>query len=390
MEIFQHPTTSQGMDRLLPPGNSLSREPQVKNTNTMRSDALVCKTDDDDDDSLKIVLFDIEERQVVDIELPVGNNATETTAAGSGTTTRDPTTLSLRQYNSQHAEWGIHSTIWDGGLALLVYLLDRCNNKNNNNSTSQESCTSTDNTNHSLSAGQWDFMLDLGSGTGLVGLGIVAATATTIPVQHVALTDTAQALKLLNDNIHRNSHLLLVTNNNEKLHGGQSRSLPQAHVLDWTNPQEAMTSWMPTFFQQEQHSAQSAMMILNNNTTTTNTRILLTGADIVYRPSLFEPLLSTLDYLFSSLPSLIHKTTTNSELTSVECLLACQSIRTHFHNYWKLAQRKGFGLEIIAVVDLNDDNKLNLNEATLRHDKDDDFYNPNPREGRILIVRVSK
>ena len=416
-------------------------------------------------DELQVNLFEVEEREVVEIPLPsrfVGAHKTNDvpvaplSAASTVTESRGidkehkrdckgqghpPYSLSLGQYNSYHKDWGIYSTIWDGGLALMYYLLDRW----------------------SPSSGHCDILLDLGSGTGLVGLGVASsvslraqsfttnnAQSSAWSINRVILTDQTVALPLLNDNITRNAHLMVDSTSRS--------SLPVARILDWSDPQTAMKSWMinedimgfctNTFHQSSTNG--------KNNTETTASpsilldqvsgqkqarRILLTGADVVYRPSLFEPLLSTLDELWSFF---IHpdevatkdgaQCATDSrdgadhhhfESTTLECILACQSIRTHLQSFWDAAEQHGFAVQYMAVVDLNDSDKLNLDQAVIHpchpqmvarksnlvampprqstlaelssssfletpHPHDLDSNSFTPREGRIWIVRLWK
>jgi hypothetical protein len=68
--------------------------------------------------------------------------------------------------------------------------------------------------------------------------------------------------------------------------------------------------------------------------------VLITGADIVYRPSLFGPLLTTLTDLYKQL----------SESAIVDIWLSCQSIRSHLNDFWDTAARHGFSGRIIAVA----------------------------------------
>ncbi|KAL7566989.1 hypothetical protein ACA910_019917 [Epithemia clementina (nom. ined.)] len=363
----------------------------------------------------EVVLFEVEERDFVEILLPTNSDKNNTVGNGVVAETRTArpiqgdcgnsisTKLVLGQYNSHHKDWGIHSTVWEGGLALLCYLIDRWRNHQAT----------------AISPLSFDVLLDLGSGTGLVGLGMAAATAAKTSAMSqqpvVAVTDLAIALPLLHDNIKRNGHLFAAP---KPYYDGSLTQTPQAHVLDWANPEAALTSWIPQFccqpappFKLEQQKDASCAKRNRRK------RILVTGADIVYRPSLFEPLLSTLDELWSffspcetktpkkeedastsNAPHLKSADVSTSSAYSLECILACQSIRSHLTTFWDAANQHGFNVHQLATVELdcdghNPNNKLDLDRATIHHNKlstapDDTVLTP--REGRILIVRLRK
>ena len=66
-------------------------------------------------------------------------------------------------------------------------------------------------------------------------------------------------------------------------------------------------------------------------------RVIVVGADIVFRKNLFDPLITTLRQIFDCRPD-------------VECLLGSQSIRTHLEDFYYRAEAAGFSLSLRAKV----------------------------------------
>jgi len=270
-------------------------------------------------DGNEIALFEQEEAELLSIQL------------------LDKRVLHLTQHNTQHDGWGIHSTVWAGGIALLRYLSDRYHD-------------------------DWKKLtvIDLGSGTGIVGLGVAAAskgkTAT-------VLTDLPEALSLLRENLAQNTH---------HWNFGRKNHPPRCVQLVWG--QRIDDEWL-------QQIARTP-------------RMLITGADIVYRKTLFAPLLQTLVELDARLNRL-----TSKQPIETEFLLSCQSLRTHLAEFWKLARMHSFQVELIAVVELDDPSQLILATARVIHttgqkNTKQDRKIPSerfpPKDGRIYIVRIRK
>jgi hypothetical protein len=101
---------------------------------------------------------------------------------------------------------------------------------------------------------------------------------------------------------------------------------------------------------------------------------LITGADIIYRTNLFDPLLDTLDSIWKF----------KKENSSIRCILGIHSIRSHLTNFYSHAQKRGFSKthisnvilpdeatdelpEISAPLDLNATNIVHIVELTQTH-----------------------
>jgi predicted nicotinamide N-methyase len=175
--------------------------------------------------------------------------------------------LRIAQYGSDDARWGIYSCIWDGGLGLIAYL-------RKNPVLSKDA-----------------LVIDLGSGTGVVGLGAAAVGYT-----NVVVTDLLEALDLMIENARLNPTYNVSV---EELSWGEA--LPESI---------------------KQRIASSG-------------EVLLVGADIVYRQNLFEPLLTTLERLWS---------------TKAKCIFATQSIRSHLEEFYARALERGFVTTHLANV----------------------------------------
>ena len=175
--------------------------------------------------------------------------------------------LRIAQYGSDDARWGIYSCIWDGGLGLIAYL-------RKNPVLSKDA-----------------LVIDLGSGTGVVGLGAAAVGYT-----NVVVTDLHEALDLMIENARLNPAFNVSV---EELTWGES---------------------LPESIKQRIESSGE---------------VLLVGADIVYRQNLFEPLLTTLEKLWN---------------TKVKCIFATQSIRSHLEEFYARALEQGFATTHLANV----------------------------------------
>jgi predicted nicotinamide N-methyase len=134
-------------------------------------------------------------------------------------------------------------------------------------------------------------IIDLGSGTGVVGLGAAA-----IGFTNVVITDLREALDLMIENTRLNPKFNVCV---EEIAWGEplSESVKQRIAL--------------------------------------TREVLLVGADIVYRQNLFDPLLTTLEWLWN---------------TKVKCIFATQSIRSHLEEFYAQALERGFVTTHLANV----------------------------------------
>ena len=258
--------------------------------------------------------------------------------------------LTLSQYASSDDRWGIHSSVWDGGIALSSYLL-------------REQATR-------LQDGRNLVVIDLGSGTGIVGLAISKARRFSA-AKRVFLTDIAEALPLLEKNLELNRN---ATENEDCCCCAE---FCQVKELEWGRNEvfEDGNSWI--------HQVKRQM-----RTEGTKSTVWLTGADIVYRVSLFRLLLMTIVQLFE----LLQDDGLNAQ---IECVLACQSIRTHLKEFWKMASSSDFGFtcRLIAIVDLPSFpiDQIRLGDASiLRSDERLTLENAPVRAGCIWIVKLSR
>jgi predicted nicotinamide N-methyase len=227
----------------------------MSTTNARRENAPTM-TNNEDEDNEVVLWQDLEERETV--EIPIVDDSSSI--------------ITLRQYISSDDRWGIHSSVWEGGLALLAYLQQHPVPKDT-------------------------LIVDLGSGTGIVGLGL-----TKLGYTKVAVTDLQEALPLLDDNVQRN----------------EVSDAVQVCNLTWGEPL----------------SKQVLNLIQNSK------RVLCVGADIVYRQSLFAPLIATLAELL--------------QYEHVSCLLASHSIRTHLPKFYQclLESSSIDRVDLVATVSL--------------------------------------
>ena len=188
--------------------------------------------------------------------------------------------LELHQISPKREMGGVHSNIWDGGLGLVRYLSDVYGN-------------------------EWKHVTvcDLGAGTGVVGLGTAVASAARAVV---AMTDLPRAMPLLSENIKLNQKHWI---------RGEDSAIPKCSVLEWGKP--VSKEWLRALIEQGTLA-----------TPKEERTFVITGADVVYRRSLFEPLLATLCELSTRVRELANK-----KYTKMECLLACQSIRSHVSKF---------------------------------------------------------
>ena len=192
----------------------------------------------------------------------------------------EKTSIQLKQRTSDDDRWGIYSTVWDGGVGTLTYLTKRylySNDETSNVSSSIEKST---------------LLLDVGSGTGIVGLGMSLLGLDSI------VTDLAVALPLLEENIQLNSDKLL----------GKC----QAKELAWGPA--ALPPDIETSLNEAAH-------------------VMIVGADIIYRRPLFDPLLQTLSTLLACRPD-------------AECIIGAWSGRSYFLEFCELACSDKYNFEI--------------------------------------------
>ena len=175
--------------------------------------------------------------------------------------------VQIAQFGSDDDRWGIYSCIWDGGLGLIAYLR-------------KYPVSSKD-----------ALVIDLGSGTGVVGLGMAALGFT-----NVVVSDLKEAQDLMIENVKLNPTLDVAVGD-----------------LTWGET-------LPGAIRERIAVA---------------TEVLLVGADIVYRQNLFDPLLTTLGQLSSP---------------KVKCIFATQSTRMHLDEFYARALERGFVKTHLANV----------------------------------------
>jgi Lysine methyltransferase len=165
-------------------------------------------------------------------------------------------------------------------------------------------------------------VIDLGSGTGIVGIAMAR-----LGYANVILTDLPEALDLMHKNVVINPGIRVSV---EKLIWGDA--LPDTIKSSIISSRE----------------------------------ILITGADIIYRTSLFDPLLDTLDNIWKL----------KTENSSIRCILATHSIRSYLTDFYNHAQNRGFSKIHVSNVVLPDKASdelpeisapLNLNATNLVH-----------------------
>ena len=226
--------------------------------------------------------------------------------------------LNLRQFVSADDRWGIHSSVWEGGLAILAFLLQK---------------------NGRYSGDRFDLVIDLGSGTGVAGLGLAKVNFGSKP--KCLLTDIDDAIPLLEENIGRN-------------HLGNRGSLIVAKPLLWG----------------VELSSEIVCDIQGSKST------LILGADIVYRQTIMNPLIRTLLDLLT--------------FPSMTCLLSIHSIRTHLPEFLCRCEENNLKTKMVAIVTLPDDKVSAISKSIIQQDSimhNNDF---NACDGRVCIFEISK
>jgi len=254
--------------------------------------------DNDDECNNEVQLWSREETPL--LRIPIG-------AATTTTTTTTTTLLSLRQIPSHDDGWGIHSCVWDGGLGLVAYLEKELSSSRLFSPESEM------------------VVVDLGSGTGIVGL----ACAVLAKQQHeppprispsrVFLTDLPQALDLLHTNVQLNQPWI---------DGENEDGCVSVQELTWGES-------IPLEVRRQ--------CLLQNE-------VLLLGADIIYRQNLFGPLLETLRQFF-----FLFDDDHLQDAKKIRCLLSLQSIRQHAQAFFQRAKDMGFSTLHLANVMVIDD-----------------------------------
>jgi hypothetical protein len=173
-------------------------------------------------------------------------------------------------------------------------------------------------------------VIDLGSGTGIVGIAMAR-----LGFDNVILTDLPEALDLMHKNVVTNPGIMVSV---ERLIWGDTLS----------------------------DTIKSSIISYRE--------ILITGADIIYRTSLFDPLLDTLDSVWKL----------RKENSSIRCILGIHSIRSFVTDFYNHAHKRGFSIthisnailpdqasdelpEISAPLDLNATNIVHIVELTQTH-----------------------
>lgn len=317
--------------------------------------------DDDGDDNneqndCKVHLFEQEEREFIEIRLNM--------AAAS--------VLRLRQYGSHDERWGIHSTVWDGGVALLQHVTTHYEPIRRLIPFQFESSDE-------ISRGRVEsmdtvYVLDLGSGTGVTGLGIAALTQGQC---RVALTDLPEALPLLEENLHLNAKFW---EENQRM----SSHTPIVRELTW-GCQSSQTLWLSELLNTTDKSYDFTETLPSSNAAESRAvrRVLITGADIVYRPSLFDPLLLTLTEVYDQL----------TEIAIVDVWLSCQSVRSYLNEFWDVAAQHGFSTRMIAVARKDGDEIQDLSQIVIEdvaHDSEPPFTTFPKGLGISWIVSLTK
>lgn len=299
------------------------------------------------DDDIAIHLFEQEEQSVLEIGLRIVLD--EDVRVDASTKNQHPRgcpQLKLRQFGSNDARWGIHSSVWDGGIALLHYVathwepVTQLLKQEQHHGREQKGKYIPGEPEELQSAA---VVIDVGSGTGICGLGIAAMTQGRCAV---AVTDLPEALPLLICNTALNASTFEWGNNNP----------PVVRELTWG----VRPAWLHAFINAT-FEKQEKQLHLHSPC-----RVLILGADIVYRPSLFAPLLTTLLDLHKDLDDI-------QGVSSVEIWLSCQSVRSYLNDFWETAADFGFQAQFLAISRLDNDyhNKTDLATVVVESVSDD-------------------
>ena len=310
--------------------------------NSLTNDNILIDKDDNDDNDNEVKLWeDLEEKDL--LEIPLSSSSS------------NPLKLSLRQYVSSDIQWGIHSSVWEGGLAMLAFLMD---------SKSIREMTKVSTSLSLLSSSSSLMVIDLGSGTGITGLGLAATmeyNAISSPTDkvEVLLTDLKNAMPLLNENIERNQHLL---------HNDNVKALP----LEWGKE-------LPSYIHQCLASSSSF------------DDVLVLGADIVYRQNIMNPLIQTLRDILSR----CYQGDSNCC-----CLLSIHSIRSHLSEFLIKCQDADLEVLWVASVTLPEDKVQSVvaggSLITVNHNQHEEDMNIftgekasyDRRDGHVCIFQI--
>lgn len=310
-------------------------------------------------DDAKIHLFEQQEQDLLEIQLSSSSSSSSGLSSSSSSSVANHT-LRIRQFGSSDNRWGIHSSVWDGGIALLKYVStyweplvqlrrQRLVRNNSNEARHKKLPAEEDDDHTSL------LVIDLGSGTGITGLGIAALLGHYRCRYNVVVTDLPEALPLLQENVELNA-------SHWNKSGGQA---PLVKELTWgcINIDRACdTDWLPQLLEgatnrQQQYATKTTES--SSATRRRRRRVLITGADIVYRPSLFQPLLTTLIELHRLL---IHNH--GFSPAELDIWFSCQSTRSHLREFWEAASQRGFESKRLASVRLGQ-TKMDLAQGTI-------------------------
>jgi Lysine methyltransferase len=169
------------------------------------------------------------------------------------------------------------------------------------------------------------------------------------PSTLVYLTDIKEALPLLDENVERFG---------AKAATDSQKSLPKVRELTW-GQDLSNVDW----FNDE---------ILS--TVSPDDHVLITGGEIVYRPSLFDSLLDTLNQLRRAL----------NKYKPVQVLLSCNSCRSYLDDFWARCQERGFDVVLVGLVQRLADG-YNVSHSSIPY-RDKVF--PPPVQDQVYIVEL--
>lgn len=321
--------------------------------------------DDDVDVDNELNLFSREEKPLLCIAINCDNIKLNNAAHDKEEECFKTTTnsiLRLKQFNTNHDSWGIHSTVWEGGLATLAYIIHQTKefdyDKHSSHSLLPLMCL-----NNKQKERKKTIILDLGSGTGIVGLGVALflnkerqyyneednnifeRDKDDRHFYHIILTDIPEALPLLESNM----------------------SLYDDDIATIKND-DVKVSIMPLSWGSE------SLPELLCNTIKGSHNVMIIGADIIYRPSLFHPLLQTLKNIFKFCDTV-------TSIKNVECYFGSLSTRSYIFDFFNLAatSKYGFIVDSIASVgvpeDDDDHNNIIPDDYQILHCANDDGNN---------------